>query len=855
MRPPHLRLSLRPGGRRGRRAVTVCLAAAAVVAPTSLAAFLGSGNPLTGLPMAGGGAWLASPGVGLVTLVDGPSEQVAATLAVPVRRGDRVDVTQAGSSAYVADDSTGVVVRIDGATLSTGEPTRFGKGVQGVDVATGGGNVYVVDVGSRTANLVDPGSLHVRDRQSLAARPGAGQSVVDDTGRLWVLDSAGGGLAWVDRGVKGSEPTVGTASDRLTLAGGRPVLVDVQHGQVGWVGDDGSVGDWSCLDVRGGDDVQLLPSSTQEVVYAAVRQSGTLVGARVGQDDCGFTVAVGKPGDALGGVTQSGRYVFVPNRTDGVTYVVDTQRRRVAGTFKLAKPGHQLELIPQDALVFYNDLDSQVAGVLTLQGEVWTRGKALNKYNPAHPGADVITPPNPNTALPPPPAKPKNNNTGNTPDAPSPTPPANPPPANPPPGNPFPTSPPPVNLPRGNPPPIGTPPSSQRPHETGSPPLSETTPVVTAINARPSVVVGGSVTFTATVRDPQGAWKWTLSDGAGAALGTFSDEHSLTFTIPEALEANDELVVRLTVGASAPFRKSFTVAPKPLIKTATSVVTDPAQPSTVEPVTLTVTVTAESGGPPPGQVTVTLEVPDQSPTTLGPASSSDGSAQFPLEPLPAGSVTATATYTPDDTTIHAPSTKATTITITDKCHLVVDGSATLDVRAVRSVDTARVRLVDCPPGQNVTWTRSSWVGFRGSSGSANEELVIDQVSDAPVDEAVNDDAVIAELDNGARVSFGVRGNNAPVWNNYAVCIGPNPTWFYADFLDGDLADLDVEITVGSVTHRMDYVNGGAAGHGEFFGLQWPTGSPLAKVTNWTVKGTDRWGLVSDVGTGQRDSCW
>ena len=202
-------MGLRPSplhrlNRSGRRAVTACLGTAVIVVPLSLAALLGSGNPLTGIPMTDGGAWLASPSVGLVTLVDGPSEQVAATLAVPVDKGDQVGVVQAGSSAYVANDTTGVVVRVDGATLATGEPTRFAQGDQGVDVATGGGKVYIVDVGARTANLVDPVSLQVRDEQSLAARPGLGQSVVDDTGRLWVLDSAGGGLAWVDRGVKGN---------------------------------------------------------------------------------------------------------------------------------------------------------------------------------------------------------------------------------------------------------------------------------------------------------------------------------------------------------------------------------------------------------------------------------------------------------------------------------------------------------------------------------------------------------------------------------------------------------------------------------------------------------------------------
>src|SRR6266545_4580678 len=117
-----------------------------------------------------GAAWLASSQVGQVTLLDGSSAEVAAQVSVAAK-GERLDVVQQGSTAYVVNRSAGSLRRVDGATFEVSAP------VTPVDDAHGG--------------LV-----------SLAGQIEAQAATVDEAGRLWVLDTATGDLIWLDRGTR-----------------------------------------------------------------------------------------------------------------------------------------------------------------------------------------------------------------------------------------------------------------------------------------------------------------------------------------------------------------------------------------------------------------------------------------------------------------------------------------------------------------------------------------------------------------------------------------------------------------------------------------------------------------------------
>jgi len=373
----------------GRR-LRVAALAVGLVLPAVLLVSRAKGLPAERPRLTGGGAWLASPAQGLVTLIDGASEQVVGSVRAPgAVPGDDLSVVQAGSSAYVVNGSGGTVSRVDGGTYEASAPVRFGLPGGRLSVLAGGPGLYIVDGARRAVSVTDPVTLRVRQRLSLAARPGPDQSVVDDAGRLWLIDGAGGGLTWLD-GAKRVRPDVGRPADRLVLVGGRPVLLDLTRPRVGRLDDDGAVRSWSCVDTQAGDQAQLLGSATGPWVWLAVPASGTLIGAAVGRDDCARTVDVGRPGDRFGALAESGGFVFVPDLTTGRTAVVDTAAGRVVADLAMARPGNRLELLAKDGLVFYNDLDGDRAGVIRFTGGRWRLGRSLRKYDPAG-GAKILT--------------------------------------------------------------------------------------------------------------------------------------------------------------------------------------------------------------------------------------------------------------------------------------------------------------------------------------------------------------------------------------------------------------------------------------------------------------------------------
>lgn len=516
---------------RDRPRLVVVLVAAAVAAPLVGAALVGRASPALELAMSSGSAWVSTPAQGLVTLIDGSSEQVVTSVRVAVAAGD-TRVTQAGTSAYLADVAAGTVTHVDGATFEASAPVLLGTPEGDVSVLRGGRAVYVLDPARRTASRVDPRDLRIQDTVSLAARPGAGQAVVDPGGRLWVVDGDDGGLTWFDGDRSGTVPGIDPRA-RVVLVQERPVLVDVGAGQITPLRRDGSPGARSCLDVRADDSVQLLGSQSSDEVFAAVAGTGTVVIAATTGDDCRRVVEVADPGDNdFGPLAQSGRYLFVPDRASGTTTVVDTRQAVVVGRFTLAEPGHRVDLLGSQGLVFYNDRDGHTAGVLTLHGTRWSAGEALDKFDPttgAVPGVEGgSAPAGPAPApIPDEPVVPPSAPAPNAPDAlpvpaaPAPASPAPAPPAalsTPRPGD-APTSPSGPNaapLPVPSPPPGTAPapgPGTTPPTPPPSTPTPDPAPVVTSLTADAERYAPYSdASVTATVENADGAtWTWSLT--------------------------------------------------------------------------------------------------------------------------------------------------------------------------------------------------------------------------------------------------------------------------------------------------------------------------------------------------------
>jgi hypothetical protein len=738
----------------------------AAVAVLPLAFVLGraDGLPGTRTPLAGGGAWLASPAQGLLTLIDGPSEQVIGSVRVPVGRpGEDFTAVQAGASAYLVLGRAGTVSRVDGRTYEVAKPVAFARpGAAGtLQVHAGATATYVVDGERRLASEIDPTTLRVRDTLTLAARPGAGQSVVDGAGRLWVVDD--GGLSWFDGAGKHVSPDVGGAAARLVLVRGRPVLVDLARRRVGRLSDRGAVAAWSCLDLRAGEHAELLGSTSTGRVLAAVPATGVLVVSGDGDDDCGRGVVVGAPGDDFGPLVEQSGYALVPDRTSGRTAVVDlAARQKVTDLSMGIKPGNRLELIAKDGLVFYNDLDGDRAGVLRFDGRDWSVGPVLHKYRTGKGGDRILTPAgqSPDKDAPatdgqkPRPSRPGPNQPG--PDQTGPTRGPDQSPGQTTPGGP--------GDPGGGQPPTGpggaaAPPSGSQP----TVPLPPAKPRIRAITIRPETVVRGvPATYTADVENAEGAtWSWRILDGT-TPLHTADTAGSMTHTLPPGTPAN--LVVALdvtTAGGTATLSQPFSTTANGTPQPTLDCTADPGigqqvtctgdEPLSADAGTWTWTVTGpgEPGTPVPGPAGQPLVRPFDA----------------------AGSYDVTLAVAFDGET----GTKTVTVPVTDQCRFTDTFDTTPDLRrnaGVRGQDAANAGLTGCfvhtitPAIDTADWLTSpfsamEWDSDEGGTGLFRADVSIAAGRRAPLD-GLNTDAVTYTLPNGQTKTFDVLANIPPV---------------------------------------------------------------------------------------------
>jgi hypothetical protein len=100
--------------------------------------------------------------------------------------------------------------------------------------------------------------------------------------------------------------------------------------------------------------------------------------------DCDTAVQITETGTELGVPLEAGGRVFVRKFSTGRVLMVDLASGRVVARPRLLEPG-EFELLTKDGIVFYNDLDSERAGVVRLDGSV----RRVAKYNPSRPGSGL----------------------------------------------------------------------------------------------------------------------------------------------------------------------------------------------------------------------------------------------------------------------------------------------------------------------------------------------------------------------------------------------------------------------------------------------------------------------------------
>ncbi|RSM87976.1 PKD domain-containing protein [Kibdelosporangium aridum] len=360
--------------------------AAAVAAVTCLAGVVVLGmdkaHHAPWMRLHGGAAWLASSKVGELTLLDGASAEVAARVPV-APPGAPIRASQLGSTGYAHNLRDGSVVRVDGATLQPSTPTLSAGRLFPTPQA-----LYAFDPERGLVTPLDPVTMApLGVPRSLAAEAEAEaeaeHSIVDGSGRLWILDARTGDLTWLSLNAQHSRTDAGTA---LAAADGRPVTLDLARRRAELLDPEtGSVDESMPVGVRSDDTVAVAGSPGKRRILISIASRGLLLVCEFGAS-CENPVPLG-PGKAdLGAAVEVGDHAIVPDYSTGRVWIVNLETMRVVAERQLFDRAVRFELLTRDGVVFYNDPDSAEAGILDLNGNV----RAVSKYNPVKPDSGPV---------------------------------------------------------------------------------------------------------------------------------------------------------------------------------------------------------------------------------------------------------------------------------------------------------------------------------------------------------------------------------------------------------------------------------------------------------------------------------
>lgn len=365
------------------------IAAVVSVAAVGGAALFGSeAHPAQDVRLLSGAAWLASGRVGQVSLLDGSSAEVSAQVQVAAA-GSVVDVVQAGSHAYAVDQSTRTIRRVDGATFEVGRPEEPIKDARALTAFAGSGKLYVVDTQRGLIVNADPASGRATEQpRNFAPQIAPDTTGIDNEGRLWVADNATGDLkTYQDGGALRTIPGVAEPGRSiLTIANDKPVVIDTEGRQMHIVDPDALEVDTTIpLDLRQGDEIQVSGSPNGDRTYI-VAPRGVLTICELTKKACDEAVPL--EGGKLGAAVEADTKLFVPDYATGKVWIVDLARRAVVAQPQVLRTGGRFQLLNRDGKVFFNDPDSEQAGVIRLDGTV----DNIAKYDATNPNKGLNSP-------------------------------------------------------------------------------------------------------------------------------------------------------------------------------------------------------------------------------------------------------------------------------------------------------------------------------------------------------------------------------------------------------------------------------------------------------------------------------
>lgn len=341
------------------------------------------GHPASQVPLRTGTAWLASNQVGQLTLVDGASAQVAAHVPVATP-ANRLAVTQQDDAAYVLNQATGTLVRVDGATHRVSRPVIPLPDARGTLAITSAHHtLYTVDTHAGTLAATDPKTLAPqRGPRQLATELPSDGLAVDDRGQPWAAEQRTGTLVWLSEGQRRTRAHAALpGTSRLTVTHGQPALVDPARNTAELLDpDSGTVARSVRPNLRPGDTVAVSGSPDQARLLLSVASRGTFIRCMFTTASCGSPLVVAAPRSDLGAPVEVDNHAVVPDYTTGHVSVINLTTMRLVVQRQLFDHPVRFELFARDGIVFFNDPNSNRAGVLDLDGDV----RLITKYEHAN---------------------------------------------------------------------------------------------------------------------------------------------------------------------------------------------------------------------------------------------------------------------------------------------------------------------------------------------------------------------------------------------------------------------------------------------------------------------------------------
>jgi parallel beta-helix repeat protein len=566
-----LRSHLAAVWRRHRRALIATVAVMVLLAGVVVVG-LQQAYPATKVQLRPGTAWVTSNRVGQVALLDGASDSLADELTVATD-GHDLAAGQLGSAGYVADQSTGEVRRIDGASLTASQPARLTAATSGTfAIYPTTTDLYVVDRDRGEVDSADPATLGALHNP---VQVGPGSQFQADDSTLWILDSRTGDLTGLTNGDEhGRGHVVDPKGAQLALAAGRPAVVDATAGRAYLLDpDSGAVTENMPLALT---DSSVVGGSSGRL-RVLVTDSGDpqLRSCSFTAGGCAAPIRFATSSAQLGAPVEVGDTAFVPDYSDGSVWLADLPDNNRGPHVQIFRRSVRFQLFARDGLVFYNDPDSAQAGVIDLHGDAFGITKYTIGPPQVNPSATSTPKPNPSIT---PTTRPK-------------------------PGPTTRTTQPTVPLPV-----ITTP----------KPPAPL---VVRAINIAPPVIeTGDKVAFTATVNGgPPTSYQWSITNLGTSTVEATGTDLELDHTFTAAGTYRVDLTVADAV-STAMGSKMFTVtAAPPALVCGATITTD---------VRLTADLTCPSDGVVIGAAGLTVDLNGHTLTGPGTGSSTAGILGF-----------------------------------------------------------------------------------------------------------------------------------------------------------------------------------------------------------------------------------